>query len=557
MEKKKLMIFILVFSSILTHLPAQQPSSDTNKIYIMGTNLPPEDLEKIIAALPSAAQVKPLKPRRLLIFDLNVNYGGHRSAAYANVAFKLMGEKTGAYETVISHDKNIFKRESITQFDALFFNNNVGNLFEDRDLRENIVEFVYKGGGLLGVHGTSVAFTKWPGAIEDWEEFGIMLGARGANHRESTEPIVVKIEDPSNPLTSLFESNYFQYRDEFFRFHQVYSRERVRVLLSIDTNRTEYSQDKKYGNTVRPDNDYAIAWIRNYGKGRVFYSTIAHNPYVFYDPLILKFYLNAVQFALGDLKSSTIPSARLNSRNLAFEKLGWKVGIIGQSADSSIEEICQLARTNDLLFSGIAYGERIYNRSDTTFDINTSQKDTEQYRLMSDKYGVRMIICRLDSLPESEEKSRDLFEFLDKMGVETVVIPAFENVNNKLKEFCLKTGVNIALDFSNQIETKTVNSTIKRYGNIAIPFLTIDRNSFKTLNRRIESLSCSSIGLIIDDSIADNPSAIESLLNALFKKKLSETVIMIKYDSKNSDKFSKIILQIEKTAIKLSDRKDL
>lgn len=557
MEKKKLITFVLVFASILGQSTAQPQSSDTNKIYIMGTNLPPEDLEKIRAALPSAAQVKPLKPRRLLIFDLNVNYGGHRSAAYANIAFKLMGEKTGTYETVISHDKNIFKRESLTQFDALFFNNNVGNLFEDRDLRENIVEFIYKGGGLLGVHGTSVAFTKWPGAIEDWEEFGVMLGARGANHRESTEPIVVKIEAPSNPLTSLFESNYFQYRDEFFRFHQVYSRERVRVLLSIDTNRTEFSQDKKYGNTVRPDNDYAIAWIRNYGKGRVFYSTIAHNPYVFYDPLILKFYLNAVQFALGDLKSSTIPSARLNSRNLAFEKLGWKVGIIGQSADSSIEEICQLARTNVLLFSGIAYGERIYNRSDTTFDINTSQKDTEQYRLMSDKYGVRMITCRLDSLPDSEEKSRDLFEFLDKMGVETVIIPAFEKVNNKLKEFCLKTGVNIALDFSNQIETKTVNSTIKRYGNIAIPFLTIDHNSFKTLNRRIESLSCSSIGLIIDDSIADNPSAIESLLNALFKKKLSETVIMIKYDAKNSDKFSKIILQIEKTAIKLSDRKDL
>ncbi|MGB9601961.1 MAG: hypothetical protein ACPMAG_04150, partial [Limisphaerales bacterium] len=141
----KIPIITVVLLGVLMPAPAQQGVLDTNKVYIMGTNLPPEDLEKIRAALPSVAQAQPLKPRRLLIFDLNVNYGGHRSAAYANVAFKLMGEKTGAYETVISHDKNVFRKESLKQFDAIFFNNNVGNLFEDSDLRENIVEFVYGG----------------------------------------------------------------------------------------------------------------------------------------------------------------------------------------------------------------------------------------------------------------------------------------------------------------------------------------------------------------------------------------------------------------------------
>ncbi|MGC8828289.1 MAG: ThuA domain-containing protein [Verrucomicrobiia bacterium] len=553
----KIPIITVVLLGVLMPAPAQQGVLDTNKVYIMGTNLPPEDLEKIRAALPSVAQAQPLKPRRLLIFDLNVNYGGHRSAAYANVAFKLMGEKTGAYETVISHDKNVFRKESLKQFDAIFFNNNVGNLFEDSDLRENIVEFVYGGGGLMGVHGTSVAFTKWPGAIEDWEEFGIMLGARGAYHRESTELVVMKIEDPSHPLTGVFEGKPFQYRDEFFRFHQVYSRERVRVLLSIDTNRTEFSQDKKYGNTARPDNDYAIAWVRNYGKGRVFYSTIAHNPYVFYDPLILKFYLNAVQFVSGDLQASAIPSARLNPGNLAFEKLHWKIGIISQSAESSIEEECQMARANDLLFTGIAYGQRIFKGSETTFDTKMTQKDIERFRLMSDRYGVRMITCRLDHLPDSEQELYNLFEFLDAMGIETVVIPASEKVNDKLKEFCRKIGINIALDFSNKREAKTINSALEKYGNGVLPLLTGDGNSYKTLTRMAGSLAGFSIGLIIDDNKSDNLSALESLLNVLYKKKLSEAIIMIKCDYTNSDRFSKIISNIKKTAVQLSDRKDL
>jgi len=42
---------------------------------------------------------------------------------------------------------------------------------------------VYGGGGLMGVHGTSVAFTRWPErAKEDWSEFALMLGTRGASH---------------------------------------------------------------------------------------------------------------------------------------------------------------------------------------------------------------------------------------------------------------------------------------------------------------------------------------------------------------------------------------
>ena len=108
---------------------------------------------------------------------------------------------------------------------AVFFNNTVGNLFEDPHLRQSLVEFVYGGGGLLGVHGTTVAFTRWTeGAKEDWPEFGRMLGARGAAHRASNEHVFVKLDSPDHPLNRPFSGRGFEYRDEFFRFHEVYSR---------------------------------------------------------------------------------------------------------------------------------------------------------------------------------------------------------------------------------------------------------------------------------------------------------------------------------------------
>lgn len=269
-----------------------------------------QDRARIEAALPAKAPAAPLKPRRLLIFTLNVGYGGHPSIAHANEAFTQMGRKTGAFETVVSNDPEVFQKDSLKGFDAVFFNNTVGNCFTNTELRRNLLEFIAGGGGLMGVHGTTVAFTKWPGAIEDWPEFGLLLGARGANHKDSDEHLWLKLDDPENPILKVFGGQGFDYRDEFFRPQGTYSRERVRVLLSIDTTKSDPEKGQARGDCYRPDHDYAVAWVQSYGKGRVFYCTIAHNPYVFWDAKMLQFYLAAAQFALGDLPCPTSPSAK-------------------------------------------------------------------------------------------------------------------------------------------------------------------------------------------------------------------------------------------------------
>jgi type 1 glutamine amidotransferase len=140
---------------------------------------------RIEKAMPAQATAKPEKPRRLLIFNRNVEYDGHRASILAaSEAFKQFGKRTGAFEATISEDPAVFDRESLRKFDAVFLNNNIGNTIPEPERRKNLLEFVTAGGGLMGVHGTSVAFTKWQWPpVEDWPEFGHMLGARGANHR--------------------------------------------------------------------------------------------------------------------------------------------------------------------------------------------------------------------------------------------------------------------------------------------------------------------------------------------------------------------------------------
>ncbi len=393
----------------------------------------PDERQRVEAAIPAKAFVQPRKPRRLLIFDLNVGYGGHNSIPTANLAFTRMGEKTGAFETVVSKDPSVFEPESLKKFDAVFLNNTVGNLFQEPRLRQSLVEFVYGGGGLLGVHGTTVAFTYWPGAREDWPEFGIMLGARGANHRDSTEHVFVKLDDPSHPVNQPFGGKGFEYRDEFFRVHEAYSRDRVRVLLSIDTEKTDMNQGMARGNCVRADNDYAVAWVRQYGRGRVFYCTIAHNPYVFWDPKMLQFYLAATQFALGDLPAPTVPSAKLTPAIRAQEQLGWQMTLVpASSAELTLFETIDKAAELGLLYVGGCNRQKVSADIPGSFDDQLSSEDLQRIRLKLDAAGVRLLTYRIDPMPSDEAEKRKIFEFAGKMGADVFVRDAEQLPENSV-----------------------------------------------------------------------------------------------------------------------------
>jgi len=531
---------LVVFSAsiFLTGFVAnsQTQQQQTEKRYSMGTNVPAADLTKIESALPQSAFVKPKKPRTLLIFDLNVNYGGHLSAAYANVAFKMMGEKTGAFKTVISSDPSVFEKESLKSYDAVFFNNNVGNLFTNRDLRENLAEFVYGGGGLMGVHGTTVAFTKWPGAIEDWEEFGIMLGARGANHRENTELITVKIDDPTHPLNKIFGGKSFEYRDEFFRYQTVYSRDKLRVLLSIDTNKLDLAPAKSYGNTIRKDHDYAIAWVRSYGRGRVFHSTIAHNTYVFQDPMMLKFYLGAVQFVLGDLDAPTTPSGKLNSFTKALENLNWHAGArLAFSENISIEEFAEMAHDNNVYEICVPYGINIFRNNDFKFKSNLPDSQKERFRLMLDKFCVRMTTCELSDSDVGIGGLNSVFEFLKIMGVESVVIPYNKANIRQLAEIGRQNDIQIIVNPPADSDFTVLNDIdLNSGGDVGLLAVLNSKESINGLTTALKPEKSNVSAVLLSRNVAGNITEIEKLFGRIKENGVRNFRIWLNCDKKDA-----------------------
>ena len=271
----------------------------------------PEERERMEKVVPATAPAKPAKARKMLVLDINIGHGQHPSIPFAKSALEMMAAHTKAFEPVFDNRPEMRTAASLKQFDAIFLNSTIGPIFATPELKESFLGFIRSGGGLAGYHAAPLTSTDWP-------EFSAILGARNGYHREPTERVTIKADDPQSPLTRPFAGKSVQSTDEFFRFFdEPYTPARLHILTSIDLAKTDMNQGqcggtspKGYPPQVRCTKDYniyPISWVRSEGKGRIFYTTMGHGINNFFEPLFLEHLLAGIQFALGDLKTDTTP----------------------------------------------------------------------------------------------------------------------------------------------------------------------------------------------------------------------------------------------------------
>ncbi len=271
----------------------------------------PEQQALIRAAVPDQPRGEVKKPRRLLIWSRSIGFQ-HASIPHGAFATREMGERTGAWETTETTDIQMLLPENLQAFDGLLLNNTTGPWITplDRDmvgrneskaeleakLRQSILDFVAGGGGLIGYHSAT-------DSNYHWEEFGRLLGGY-FNAHPWHEEIGVIVDEPEHPLSDSLLAERFRISDEIYQFRDPYSRNRLRVLMTLDTETSEM----KKNDIRRTDGDFAISWIRTYGKGRVFYGSLGHREEVFWNPTILRYYRDGIQYALGDVEADALPS---------------------------------------------------------------------------------------------------------------------------------------------------------------------------------------------------------------------------------------------------------
>ncbi|SDE58082.1 Type 1 glutamine amidotransferase (GATase1) [Pricia antarctica] len=302
MSKKNSSIFLLLFCITVT---AQQ---------LEPIEITEEWLAKIEKLAPAEPTVKNMEKKKVLVFSKATGFY-HWTIPHNIEMLKILSKKSDAFEIRNGYDIANFEIENLKKYDAVILNNSNPS-GPDRDLfadllrqnttlpdneiaekaseyQQNLMEYVAEGGGLMIMHGAitvqnnSEAFSKLTGGSFDY-------------HPKQQKIHVMEV-DSKHPLVQAFKGDGFTHIDEPYFFKNAYTDLNFRPLLYIKVDQLEGLK-----NPVNEKVNY-VAWIKKYGKGRVFYSSPSHNAQSMDNPELLQFFLDGMQYVVGDLKCDDSP----------------------------------------------------------------------------------------------------------------------------------------------------------------------------------------------------------------------------------------------------------
>ena len=264
----------------------------------------------------------------------------HSSIPLAARTIEALGQKTGAWSTVISYSPADITEQNLQQYDAIFLASTTGTFLDDPSdqavtaaRRKALLDFVRNGKGVAGIHAATDSYHGDPpqrrplaerrpvdGGAPLWPEFNRLIGGYFKFHWIYPTQIAVKIEDPDNPINAPFTSlnattgvrlpRPFSVVDEVYTFNESsWSRARAHVLTSIDYTKMPAEVKAQEPAPQRTDHDYALSYIQREGKGRVFVEVLGHDESIYKLPSMLAHILAGMQYVLGDLQADDSPSS--------------------------------------------------------------------------------------------------------------------------------------------------------------------------------------------------------------------------------------------------------
>jgi type 1 glutamine amidotransferase len=149
--------------------PAAPTCGGRGNLPTVGQTPCPDDVTKMMAALPASAPAKPAKPRKILVLG-NARGYVHSSIPLAGKTIEELGKKTGAWTTTLTYDPADINAKNLEQYDALFLSSTTGCFLDGKttepaaskaevEAREAaLLAFVRGGKGLGGIHATGDSY---------------------------------------------------------------------------------------------------------------------------------------------------------------------------------------------------------------------------------------------------------------------------------------------------------------------------------------------------------------------------------------------------------------
>jgi hypothetical protein len=272
-------------------------------LVILGQSAPTHAQSAASDAVPPAPHAKQIHLKHVLVIAQTKGWE-HDSIPACMVAIYNMGKQSGLWDATLRTDTELLTKnelkangKNLDYFDLLVFCSTTGELDLDAGQKQDMLSFIHDDGkGFVGIHAALDTNYSWP-------EYGEMIGGWFDQHPWMTFNAPIINEDPTFPAVRHFPAAFVKY-DEIYQ-PKAWSRDKVNVLL--DPSKLDYTNNPRIH---RDDHDFAVAWSKLYGKGRVFYSTLGHTEESWEDPDIKTMYFEAIKWALRLTEGSTTPHPR-------------------------------------------------------------------------------------------------------------------------------------------------------------------------------------------------------------------------------------------------------
>jgi len=202
-------------------------------------------------------------PKKLLVVTVTKGFR-HSSIPTAEKVLAELAQKSGAFTVdYVRTDEDMAQKmtaEALRNYDGVMFANTTGDLpLPDK---QAFLDWIKSGKGFIATHSGSDTFHGFPPYIE-------MLGGEFETHHAQAQVDCIN-QDPKHPACRHLGPTW-HLKDEIYLIKS-FDRSKVHGLLMLD----KHPNDKTPG-------DFPIAWTKDYGKGRVFYTSLGHREDV-WDP---------------------------------------------------------------------------------------------------------------------------------------------------------------------------------------------------------------------------------------------------------------------------------
>jgi uncharacterized protein len=311
-----------------------------------------------LTGIARAAMVDPPTPKKHILI-LGFTEGFHHGSTSDGIGtIWQLGMESGLFDCEIRTDYKWISKgpvgggesHNLDWFDAIVAVNTTGTWkLEDQQKKDFITAIRDDGKGYVAVHAALDANHNGV-----WPEYTEMLGGEFAAHPWIQFWAPVIIEDLTFPAMRHFPNAHMVMYDEMYVPRaDTWSRSKVNVLMRLDEDKVpaetgaqepfaSYSAALRAGatagrgaaagapgapggqgargaaggrgpapgaaprdNGIHPDKDYALAWAKTYGKGRVFYSSLGHTKLSWTQPDVRKMYLEGIKWVLNLSEGST------------------------------------------------------------------------------------------------------------------------------------------------------------------------------------------------------------------------------------------------------------